>query len=168
MNKYIKLISFVLLFVIILSASSCFFDVYRGPYIFWRQDRSNIEKIEICSYDKSSGTRSVIAELPKEATDEIIDEISTYQCYEIPPEHPREISSIILCVTYLDGVVDIISFCAFSYMSPNEKICDIKYELHSDYMLPLYKLMCRYVEESLIIDIKNQYPLCFVEESSSN
>jgi len=164
MNKYIKLISFVLLFIIILSTSSCFGDYYRGPYVFWRQDRSNIEKIKICSYDKSSGTRSVIAELPKEATDEIIDEISTLQFYEIPPEHPHDYSSIIVCVTYLDGEIELISFRNSGYISPDGKKQISGYAMDYNSWILFYNMLSRYADENFLIEVKQQY----ITEESNN
>ena len=168
MNKYIKLISFVLLFVIILSASSCFGDYYRGPYVFWRQDRSNIEKIEICSYDCLTRKRTVISELPKEATDYIIDEISTYSCYQFFGDHPREYSKVILCITYLDGEIELISFVNFGYITPDGEQNILSYALDAEYSYVFFNLMCKYVDRELLSEMKIDAPHWFVDESGSN
>ena len=168
MNKYIKLISFVLLFTIILSISSCFFELYEGPYIFWRQDRSNIEKIEICSYDGQTEKRTVISELPKEATDEIIDEISTYRCGKTYGDYPRDYCKIILCITYLDGEIEIISFVNFGYITVEGEQILIPYLMDPNNSHDLFLLMSKYVERDLLSDLKTSYPQWFVDESSSN
>lgn len=165
MNKYIKLISFVLLFVIILSTSSCFFDVYRGPYIFWRQDRSNIEKIEVYTYQFLTSERTLIAELPKEATDEIIDEISTFQCCETGGDFPREYSRIMLCITYSDGEVELLSLNNIGYIT-SEGIQQIMYYLWDENASKsLYNLICKYVEPALIGDYQTALGYYYGESS---
>ena len=164
-KTFIELISFIIIITLLLSFASCFFDVYRGPYIFWRQDRSNIEKIEVYTYQFLTSERTLIAELPKEATDEIIDEISTYQCSETFGDFPREYTKIMLCITYSNGEIELLSLINIGYITPKgeQYITNYIWDLSAEQSL--YNLICRYVDPEIIGDFGTAYGYYYGESS---
>lgn len=136
-------------------ATGC--ESYSGPYIFWRQDRSNVEKVEICSYDRQTGTRTVIAELPDEDVENILDDISSLQCLEWGPgDHPREYGILLVCITYSDGEIELIGYINIGYITPEGVHGLTPYFIYDG--REFYDLICRYVDESLLPDMSEEFP----------
>lgn len=162
--KKSKLILCLLACIVLISAVGC--KQYKGPYTLWRQDKSNIEKVEICSYDWKNLTRTTYAEFSDTEAEEIVDRISELECGEyFPGDHPREYGPIQVCIIYSDGEVEIIGFTNIGYISSK----GIKYltPYCIDEPKELYAIICEYVDTELLPDISEYYPSWFetTEES---
>ena len=147
----------VCLLAIVLSVSAiagC--SQYKGPYTFWRQDKSNIEKIEICSYDWKTKTRTSLAELSDAEAEEIMSELSEIEFVEwfVPP--PSDFGPHIICITYLDGEIEVIGSICTGYISPDgsEKLT---YYGIAEESGSFYDLIGKYVDLSLLDDTSDVY-----------
>lgn len=144
--------------VLLLVTTSC--EPYNGTYTFFRQDRSNVDKVEICSYDSYTRTRDVIAELSKEDGEELLTAISSLECREYcPGDHPREYGPIMVCITYYDGEIEMIGFTNIGFISPNGVRGMIPYFIGN--CRELYDLICDYVDPELLPDLSEEYPSWF-------
>lgn len=150
---------FILLMILILM-SGC--NQYQGKYTFWRQEKTSVQKVEICSYDSYSKERTVIAQLSNDDAQEILDEISNLECSQWGPgDHPREYGPIIICVTYLDGEIEMIGFYNIGYITVDGTRCLTPYFFEDS--RAFYLLICKYVEPQLLPDISNEYPQWFAQ-----
>lgn len=163
--KKSKLVSCIWVLVTLLITSvGC--QQYKGQYTFWRQDSSNIEKIEICSYDWKNLTRTTYAELSESEAEEIVETISELECFEyFPGDHPREYGPIQVCIIYSDGEIEIIGFTNIGYISSNGVKHLTSYSIENP--KELYDIICEYVALELLPDISEEYPGWFetTEES---
>lgn len=147
----------LVLLTLLIMQTGCQF--YEGPYIFWRQDRSNVEKVEICSYDSYNKTRTVIAELNDNDADELLNEISTLECFSyFPGDHTREYGPIMVCITYSDGEIEMIGFTNIGYIRADGVRCMTTYSITHDNREKLYYMICKYVDPDLLPDLSKKYP----------
>ena len=141
------------LFVLMLSTAGC--TAYEGPYTFWRQDRSHIEKVEICSYNSFDKTQTVITTL-SDTAEALLDEISSLECLEyFPGDHPREYGPFVVCITYSDGEMELIGFTNIGYIKPDGVRCLTEYFIADSQ--EFFDVICKYVESDLVQDMNEEY-----------
>ena len=152
--KKSKLILCLLVCIVLISAVGC--KQYKGPYTEWRQDKSNIEKVEICSYDWKTKTRTSLAELSDTEAEEIMSELSEMEFFEwfVPP--PSDFGEHIICITYSDGEIDVIGSVCTGYINQDGTEKLTYYGISSEEPISFYDLIEKYVDPSLI-DINSEY-----------
>ena len=110
---------------------------YHGPYTFWRQDASQIEKIEICSYDYKTSTRTVLVELSEDEEKQILSEISSVEfCEKFHPD-VTDFGEYMICITYLDGEIEVIGSWSSGYISPDGEETFTYLTMDDDIFYPL-------------------------------
>ena len=115
--KFRRMIGSILLLVILLlTVSGC--KQYKGPYTF-RQYQSNIEKIEICSYDSSNKTATPIVQLTDSEAKQLMQKLSAMECFDYTSGGQREYGEAIICIYYLDGEIEIIGLRNTGWIAPN-------------------------------------------------
>lgn len=107
MNKRKGICAFLLILVILASLTGCSSEPFQ--YTF-RQDRNNIEKIEICSLDYYNGkTIEPLISLAEKDIDRILLDLSSLECRKLSGlDSPRGYGKIIICIHYLDGEIEVI------------------------------------------------------------
>jgi hypothetical protein len=151
-------ITIIALSMLIFIISSC--NQYEGPYTFWRQDSSNIEKIEICSYDEKTGIRTFLAEIPDTEIEEFVEKLSELDCSEYYPFDPiRGYGEIQVCIIYSDGEIELIGFLNIGYISPDGTDHITNYCV--DDPKDLFDLICEHVDPELLSYLSKTYPSWF-------
>ena len=115
MNK--RFVSFSFAFMMLISLVSC--KQYEGAYAFFRQDHGNIEKIDICAYDHANNkTRTVVATLTQEQEESFLADLAALQCKQyLPGDHTRSYGTFQICITYVDGELELIGPYNIGYVT---------------------------------------------------
>ena len=112
-------------FMIAVLLSGCSNDTFT--YCF-RQDSNNVEKIEICSYDHNSGTRTPIIKLEKGAENALMEELSALECHQFFPLDPiLSYGDKVIYITYYDGEVEMIGEYNIGWITPSGKLNTTNY-----------------------------------------
>lgn len=128
MKKFAKILNrvypYVIIFIVIALIVWALYDLHidlswEGTYPCWRQDSSNIEKVEICAYHWQTHTRTVMYELSDAEQEEIISELRecTFRSTSLPP--PSDFGQYIICLVYYDGEIDVVGLYESGYISPD-------------------------------------------------
>jgi len=152
--KKSKLILCLLVCIVLISAVGC--KQYKGPYTLWRQDKSNIEKVEICSYDWKTKTRTSLAELSDTEAEEIMSELSEMEFFKWFAPPPSDFGEHIICITYSDGEIDVIGSVCTGYINRDGTEKLTYYGISSEEPISFYDLIEKYVDPSLI-DTNSEY-----------
>lgn len=101
--------------------TGCFLDK-TFTYSF-RQDRSNIEKVEICAFDYYNGKEiTPITQMRGESVDILLAELSVLKCYLVTPFDPTiTFGDKVICITYLNGEVEVIGKYNVGWISDDGK-----------------------------------------------
>ena len=114
---FLSISTFVLL---LFTLSGC--QQYKGPYTF-RQDKSNIVKIEVCTFDTYH--RKVIApvvQLTDSEAEQVMLKLSDMECFQyFPMDTPNDYGQAVICIHYLDGEIEIIGICNTGWITPEGK-----------------------------------------------
>lgn len=96
-----KLLYMIALLLVLMLFSSC--KKYEGPYIFFRQEHENIDRIEICSYNWKTDTKTVVATLTEAEANHMALDLAALNCKQYyPGDHSRTYGSFIVCIIYSD------------------------------------------------------------------
>lgn len=83
-----------------------------------RQDRENVVKIEICSYEDATRTRTPIVELSEDDSQQLLTEFSNMTCMKyFPGDHPRDYGIVLFCIYYADGEIEVIGESNIGWIS---------------------------------------------------
>ena len=83
-----------------------------------RQGQDNIEKVEICTYDDLTKTRTPIKELAESEYQQLITEFLEMSCVQYSPgDHPRDYGSILFCIYYNDREIEVIGQTNIGWIS---------------------------------------------------
>lgn len=151
----------VLLCVVLFAAASC---SYKGPYTF-RQEVSNIRKVEILTIDDETDTKTVIVQLSDEDGQLLVAELATMTCNRFGPgDHPRRYGQLAIGITYTDGEVEIIGLVNSGFIGADgrEGLLDYFFDAKE-----LYTLITKYVDPSLLPDIGEDYPSWYWDSPAS-
>ena len=107
MKKRKGICALLLIIVILVSLTGCSSEPFQ--YTF-RQERNNVEKIEICTLDYyNEKTIEPLISLAEEDIDTILSDLSSLECRKLSGlDSPRGYGRIIICIHYLDGEIEVI------------------------------------------------------------
>ena len=118
--ELLKLIlGMVLIIATMLTVAGCHRESW--PYTF-RQDRSNIQKVEICSFEYQD--RKEIAKpfvsFQGDEVNAILDDIEELTCYKLSPlDSSREFGQIVICIHYLNQEIEVIGTANNGWVDAN-------------------------------------------------
>ena len=115
----IYLCSIFLLLIILVSITFCGSE---EPFQYtFRQDRNNIESVEICSFGQYPGSKmEPLVSLTEDEIDAVLSYLSSLECWKTshhPP--PYGYGDIIICIKYLDGEMEIIGIPNNGWVTPS-------------------------------------------------
>ena len=122
MRKIIRMnvisVLIVLFLFILINITSC--DSKPFQYTF-RQDRSCIEKVEICPFEYSGKKiKEPLASFIGDDIDRILEDISSLECRQLSGlDSPRYIGDLIICIYYLDGEKEVIGTVNCGWVTPD-------------------------------------------------
>ena len=115
---FLSISTFVLL---LFTLSGC--QQYKGPYTF-RQDKSNIVKIEVCTFDTYH--RKVIApivQLTDSEAEQVMTKLSNMMGYEyFPMDIPNDYGEAVICIHYLNGETEVIGLYNTGWITSDGKM----------------------------------------------
>jgi len=116
--RFYKILACILLPLMLLIAMwGC--QLYRGPYTF-RQEQSNIEKIEVCSFENKSKTITPLVCLSESEEEQLLLKMSGMECFEYSPgDHPREYGEAVICIHYINQEIEVIGITNVGWVSPD-------------------------------------------------
>lgn len=142
MKKYKTFLTMVLLSSMLFLLCGC--NQYKGPYVFWRQSRENIQKVEICTYEDN--VQTVIFELPADEVDTFLDEVSNLEYLQLIGDHGiTGYGLIAIVITYMDGEKEVISSSGIGYISQDGKSHISWYTCRE--IIKLYSIVYNYVPQ---------------------
>lgn len=123
--------------------TGCFLN--KTIYHSFRQDRSDIEKVEICTYNHDSGVRTPIVQLSDEYVEMLLAELSALECRYISPFGPPILTygDKVICITYLDGEVELIGEYNIGWISSEGKSHRLNYHFE---LLGIREIIEKYSE----------------------
>lgn len=160
MKKYKTFLAMVLLSSMLFLLCGC--NQYKGPYVFWRQSRENIQKVEICTYEDD--VQTVILELPADEVDTFLDEVSNLEFLELITHPIIDYGIIAVVITYADGEKEVISSSASGYVSQDGKFHPDSYVVNNN--REFYDLVCNYVPQESFPNLKEHFPYWFDEDGN--
>ena len=103
--------------VVLVSMMGC---VSSDPFQYqFRQDRDQIEKVEICALYQYETIIEPLVSLTEDKIDAILSDLSSLECWEMGRlDTPREFGSIVICIRYLDGENEIIGTINNGWITP--------------------------------------------------
>ena len=118
MYKRNGICALLLIIVILGSLTGCSSEPFQ--YTF-RQERNNVEKIEICAFDYSHGkTIEPLISLTDDDIDAILSDLSSLECWKLSGlDSPRGYGKIIICIHYLDGEIEVIGTTNIGWITPD-------------------------------------------------
>lgn len=109
--------SILILISFLLTISGC--ELYKGPYTF-RQDKSNVEKIEVCSYERNSGTMTSLVRISDDQIDVLLGKLSRMECSEyVMGNVPRQYGDAVIGIYYLNGEIELIGITNIGWITPD-------------------------------------------------
>ena len=103
-----RFLSIVLIIAAMLTAAGCHSESWQ--YTF-RQDRSNVQKVEICSFKRQDRKEIVepLVSFQENDADAVLDDIAALTCYKLGLLHnSREFGQIVICIHYLNQEIEVI------------------------------------------------------------
>lgn len=159
-NKGILVILFCVQLLVIVTGCS-----YEGPYTF-RQDRSNIEKVEICEYNSATKTRTPIVELAEADAQTLVSELETMQCGQYGPgDHPRNYGRLMICITYADNEVELIGLTNIGWVARDGKLNLSEYCFNER---EIFDLILAYTDPELLPDLSEDFAGWLPTQSESD
>jgi hypothetical protein len=147
MRERTRILCILLCIALLFTVQGC---SYEGPYSF-RQDTSQVEKVEICEYDYTTGTRTLIMQLSEDKAQEMIKELAAMTCSRYGPgDHPREYGQLMICLTYTNNEVELIGISNIGWIDPdgNKHLTDYHFVERE-----LFDLIVEYVNPELMPDV---------------
>lgn len=121
----------------------------------FRQERSNIEKVEICSYDHYAGTREPLVELSDDDTDAILADISALECREFFPLDPiLSYGDVVICISYQNGEVEMIGIYNIGFFTAEGELKTTKkwFEIED-----MRCLIAKYVDMEVLEEVSEEF-----------
>lgn len=138
--------------ILLLAAEGC---SYEGTYPF-RQDSSNIEKVQIYELDYKTDTEKLIVQLAESEGQKLVAELATMKCKKAGPgDHSSYYGALMICITYSDGEIEMIGLDSIGFVDARgrEGMTNYFFDAKS-----LYDLIVKYVDPSLLPDVSKEYP----------
>lgn len=119
MYKVKQICAVFLTLVVLVSMMGC---VSSDPFQYqFRQDRDQIEKVEICAFDYyQTKTVTPLKSLTGDDIDAILSDLSSLECWKLSGlDSPRSYGDILICIHYLDGEIEIIGTVNIGWIASN-------------------------------------------------
>lgn len=118
MNKVNRTFALLLMLAVLASVTGC--ESKSFQYTF-RQNRNNVEKVEICAFDYSQEkTVEPLRSLTGDDIDAILSDLSSMECWKQSGlDSPRSYGDILICIHYLDGEIEVIGTVNIGWITPN-------------------------------------------------
>lgn len=89
----------------------------------FRQERSDIEKIEICKYDHYTGTREPLVELSQNDIDTLCADVSSLEIQQFLALDPiLSYGDVVIFISYFDGESEMIGITNIGWLSADGKL----------------------------------------------
>ncbi len=112
--------------LISLTLCGCDWDCCTTPFTYtFRQDWSNVKKIEICAYEESTiykkaGAITPLIQLTDAERDAFKNEIAELECLnQVMLDPPTDCGDLLFVISYIDGEKEMLGFENFSYITPD-------------------------------------------------
>lgn len=143
-------LSIMLIIVLLITAVGCENESWQ--YTF-RQDRSNVQKVEICSF-KYQDRKEIVEPLVSFQEDDanaILDDIAALTCYRLSPlDSSRGFGQIVICIYYLNQEIEVIGTSNNGWVEANgdwhNELAWIRYP-------DLRPLLLKYVDRKVLASI---------------
>jgi hypothetical protein len=120
-----------------------------------RQDRRNIDKVAICTYDHGAGTRSVLVELSDGDSDKLVSAICALECHKAFPLDPiLSYGDVVICITYLNGEIEIIGIYNIGWITPAG---DLNTTLYYFDIQDIRSLIAQYVDSDILAEVSEEF-----------
>ena len=139
-----------LMLVILVCVTSC--DSKPFQYTF-RQDRSCIEKVEICPFEyRGKKIKEPWVTLTGDDIDAILEDITSMDCWKLSPmDTPREYGDLLICIYYTDGEIEVIGTLNCGWVTPDG---DWYVELWHFRFEDLSEVLLKYVDADVVAGIR--------------
>ena len=129
------------------------FDKPPFSYTF-RQERSNITKIEICAYeheyDQDGGKMTPLAEIAEIDIDSFLDDIQALDCKEfVMYDSIISYGEVIIKIAYLNKETEIIGLYNIGWISSDNELIRTNYRFHYN---DVSKVIAKYVDPTILAD----------------
>ena len=126
----------------------------------FRQDRQNVEKVEICAYeheyDGDGGTRESLFVLPESDVDGILADILSLDCRKFILLDPiLDYGPLVITITYTDGEIEMIGFYNIGWFSPDGSLDTTLNRF--DYT-EVCELMAKYADPEILAEHYEYFP----------
>ena len=134
----------------------CGLSFDKPPFSYsFRQERSNISSIEICTYeheyDKDGGTMTPLAEIATEDIDAFLDDLQALDCYEtaLMLDTPMGYGKIVVKIMYNNGDGEIIGTENVGWLHSDKTL-----ELTKYYFYPsdLCSVITKYADIQILVE----------------
>ena len=152
MKKYWRILFSLLLITVLLTITGCSLLGQKKktfPHTF-RQDRQNVAKIEICTYEHEygGGKREPLVELSESEMDEIWSDISSLECHKFVLLDPiLSYGDTIIAITYLDGEVEMLGIHNIGRISADGDFHTTGYRFEMD---DICGVITKYVDSNIL------------------
>ena len=154
--KFVKrIVVFFVFLALLCTLVGCGLSFDKPPFSYtFRQDRSNITKIEICAYEheyaKDGGPMTPLAEIAEEDVDSFLDDIQALDCREfIMYDSIVSYGDLIVRILYSNGEAEIIGMYNIGWMSADNVLELTRYWFHYD---DISEVIARYVDPRFLAD----------------
>jgi hypothetical protein len=137
---------------------------YEGTYPF-RQDSSNIEKVEIYEIDYEIDNKKLIVQLAESEGQKLVAELATMKCEKYGPgDHPRNYGLMMICITYTDTEIEMIGLSNIGFVDAEGRKGLTHYFFDAK---SLYDLIVKYVDPALLPDVSKEYPSWYWDSTTN-
>lgn len=156
MKTHKALSACLLLFSLILTLASCNYQPRsQGQTYAFRQEHTNIEKIEICKYDHYARTRTPLAELSQTDMDLLLDDISSLKMDRFPMLDPiLSYGDVVIVISYFDGEAEIIGITNIGWSTADGKLHTTK---NCFAIKDICAVIAKYVDAEVLADASEYF-----------
>lgn len=116
MNMNRHLVIWFIIVALIFPLTAC--DVEKPTAHTFRQERKNVEKVEICTYNHNEGIREPLAELSEREVDELWTDILSLEMYQfVAMDTLLSYGDVVIFISYLDGEAEIIGITNIGWVT---------------------------------------------------
>lgn len=153
MDKAKRTCALLLMFVVLVSMTGC--ETKSFQYIF-RQDRSNVENVEICAFDfYHEKVIEPLISLTGDDIDAILSDLSSLECWEYSGlDSPRGYGDILICINYWDGEIEVIGTMNIGWITPNG---DWHLTMNFFRFNDLQGILLKYVDADILAEVSQDF-----------
>lgn len=141
----------ICIFWVFSSLSGC--DLTPPVQYPFRQERENIQKVEICTYNDETRMRETLIELSESDVDSLLNDISALECYDHFSAPPiLRYGDVIILITYQSGEAEMIGILRVSWFSAEGK------EIRTGYFFNIKDIcavIAKYVDPQVLKEVSS-------------